>query len=154
MNRGDYYRNHRQLVLRHSVTFAKQSDLVDFVAMFVGKMYSDYITDKLLHFGITEEDRRRYIQRMSSEIPMAEKATREYLNGELKKMDTFWNKIKAKFKRNGWPRELRFDTKDNDELFKYVLCKIGQGDTPQRVFEANVTYAIKLSKTLIRQIEF
>lgn len=141
MQRRDFSLYLFQLTSSGSVTFAKRADLIEFTAMLMADKYDKYLSRAT---GISADQRR---QRSESEPILVKLYTTTFLDagiplylGSLSR----WFSKKVKI----LSAKLRINTGANDQLYQFILRKLGQGDEVQDVFENDVMYTIEGDTTI------
>lgn len=151
MGKPDYYQYYLELTTHDEVVFPHQHMLIDFVANFIAEEYKSYLIQAMVSAINTMEDIDRYMQRENSEPALVEIYVKSYISKKFAQMDTLANRLRAKVKRQSWPLDIRFDAKDNTEMFEYVLGRLKQGDMVKKVFTSGYAYTIVEGKKLVRE---
>ncbi len=143
MDRAEYFRYHSQLMSTGSVDFPKREKLIDFVAEMIADDYASYCTFSEMA-AVTPADREVWSRRKEAERYLVRLYATQYLQKRVASLDNIvyiasvklWKKIPKSFIWN-------FDAENENEIYAYVLGKLGQSDKPEDVFVTKIRYTVE-----------
>lgn len=137
MKKGDYYRYAQELALVGWVELKDRTELIEFFSKLIAEEYGMQLSNRRLAMSYGQ-DWDDLAEREKSETTLIERYVKDYLEGVV--ASNCLAKVAPKLYRH------KFDVKKNRQMYKSVLKRLNQRDTPEDAFRDDVRYIIEGSR--------